>query len=279
MNASTDQERRLVQYLLGAVPPSEQEEIQRRVFTDEGFDQELLATADDLIHAYLAGALSREERSRFETHFLAMPRHRERLVFLRDLLTAVKQVSTEEAQAAPPGTAGQRRASGRWAVAAAVLAAVGVILVLALRPKGREAREATASPQPLPSATPSPDARPVSPDPERPRPNEVRVVRLPPTPGVPIGITLTPSTRVVRVEVPVAPNSPSFDAALRARDGTEVWHAEGLAPPPSGEPLVLTLPAEIFDSDRYVLRVEGESLRDSAAPRILDYSLRVRRGR
>jgi hypothetical protein len=31
----------------------------------------VLAEADDLIHAYLAGALSPEERSRFESEFLA----------------------------------------------------------------------------------------------------------------------------------------------------------------------------------------------------------------
>jgi hypothetical protein len=106
----------------------------------------------------------------------------------------------------------------------------------------------------------------------------MRVVRLPRKPGGAVDVRLSPSTRTLRVEVPVDQDSLSFDAAVLAVDGTAVWRAEGLAPAASGQPLVLEVPARIFAFDRYTLRVEGESLRTAVAP-VLEHHLHVVRER
>ena len=93
MTAGTpDREVEFRAYLLGALPPDRQEEIDERFLADEDLHAELQATADDLIQAYLSGQLSAEDRERFETHFLASPRRRERVAFVRSLVTAVDRV-------------------------------------------------------------------------------------------------------------------------------------------------------------------------------------------
>lgn len=153
------------------------------------------------------------------------------------------------------------------------------IVALSLRPRDPDVREAAASARPPDTATPLPEEKPATPEPPSPKPNEVRVVRLQREPKASVEIALSPRTATVRLEVPVAPDFPSYDAVVRRADGSTVWRSEGLVPRAEGEPLVLTLPAEILDSDSYVLRVEGEPLRGAPAPRVVEFSLRVRRER
>src|SRR4029450_11495709 len=110
MSRGLQPEQKVVSYLLGKLPPKEVLEWEERLFTDDELNEELAASADDLIHAYLDGQLSAEDRARFEAHFLASPRRRERVVFVRDLLTAIRRGAAR----APPGAAPTpRRHSGR----------------------------------------------------------------------------------------------------------------------------------------------------------------------
>jgi len=99
---AVEREADLRSYLLGTLPAERQEEIDERSVTDPDLHEELQATADDLIHAYLAGQLTAAERERFEAHFLTSPRRRERLAFMRTLVTTVDRVrsSTRPARAA-----------------------------------------------------------------------------------------------------------------------------------------------------------------------------------
>ncbi|HEX6737596.1 MAG TPA: zf-HC2 domain-containing protein, partial [Vicinamibacteria bacterium] len=80
----------LVEYLLGRLTPDEQAQVEEKAFVDDDFEEQLEATADDLIHAYLAGGLTAEDRRRFESHFLESRRHQERLAFMKDLLAAME---------------------------------------------------------------------------------------------------------------------------------------------------------------------------------------------
>src|SRR5262245_12996886 len=109
MTRPDDQERALVAFLLGRLPPEEQARMEERVFVDDQANEELWATADDLIHAYLAGTLSADDRQRFESHFLTSPRRRERVEFVRSLLAAAERVS------AARGRAAVAPAQGGWA--------------------------------------------------------------------------------------------------------------------------------------------------------------------
>jgi len=278
MSTSLETERRLLEYLLGRMSEEERVELEERLFGEDDLDEELLATTDDLIHAYLSGALSSDDRVRFEAHVLASPDHRERLAFVRDLLSAMERMSEEGVGAAAARAASPSRPWGPWGLAAAVFVATGFLVLLTRRPSGQGIQEATASPRPMESARPSAEPRPESPKPQTPRPDPVRVVRLPRNSAAPVRLFLSPDTRVVHVEVAVDEGSPSFGAAVHAADGRELWRAEGLAPSASGKPLLLTIPARIFAPGRYALRVEGEPLREAVTP-VLEYDLRVVRER
>jgi anti-sigma factor RsiW len=281
MGTASEQEARLIQYLLGRLPQEEAERIEEHLFTDDGFRDELLATADDLIHTYLTGSLSRQDRERFETHFLASPRHQERVDYIRDLLSALERVSTSsvEAQRAPMAA----RPLAHWFLPAWTLAAAltlvvaGGLLWRIVRLTRHESQQAMATPLPTPLATPQPRASGTPPAPQRQAPGEVRVVRLPRQDGSPVSVSLARQTRVVRLEVAVDGDHPSYDAVLRGRDGTEAWRAEGLAPAALGEPLVFDVPARVLAGAQYALLIEGEALRGPAAPPplVLEYSLHV----
>jgi hypothetical protein len=298
MDRATAQERKLVQHLLGRLPQAEVEKIEEQLFTDDEFRCELLATADDLIHAYLDGTLAREDRAQFEDHFLASPLHRERVAYIRDLLAALERVSASSVVKAPL-VAGSRAYGLRpvWALAAALALAVsGGLLWLVLRPTVPGPRLANATPLPTapspvphePTITPapsralrSPETTRTPPPPPDQRQNEMRVVQLSRQPEGPVDVALDPGARFVRVEVAVVQGPPSFDAILRRRDGGEVWRMEGLLPPSLGKPLVFTIPARLLAATEYILRIEGEGLRGPAATSspAREYSLRVSRER
>ena len=83
-----DRDAAIKEYLLGGLTPAQREEIDERLLSEPEFHDEVRATGDDLIHAYLSGELARPDRERFESYFLATPRRQERLAFMRSLLAA-----------------------------------------------------------------------------------------------------------------------------------------------------------------------------------------------
>ena len=266
-------ESTLVRYLLGRLDEKEREELEGRLLREESLDEELLATTDDLIRGYLRGELPEEDRVRFESHFLATAENREQVALMRDLLAAVERVSGNGAPAMAVGPPAQARFRGRVVAAAVVvLTLAGLLAGLAVRRWRPRDERATGGPRSVPSAPTDP--RTASPAPRLSPPAAVSVVRLRQASKSPVSAHLSPSTRVLRAEVAVDPEGLSFDATLRAADGTAVWRRGGVAPSAPGQPLVLEVPVEVFASSRYTLRIEGESLR-GARPPILEYRLEI----
>jgi anti-sigma factor RsiW len=91
LKARSDHEQRFVDYLLGVLPPEQQEELEERYVSNDDLHTELEAVADGLIHDYLEGRLSREESTRLEAHFLASPKQRQRLEIMRAVLNAARR--------------------------------------------------------------------------------------------------------------------------------------------------------------------------------------------
>jgi hypothetical protein len=69
----------LRRYLLGMLPKLQQNRVEQRLMTDSVFNEELLATEDDLIDQYLSQKLSEPERRQFESHF-AITQERQRKI-------------------------------------------------------------------------------------------------------------------------------------------------------------------------------------------------------
>ena len=262
-------EERLVRYLLGDVPPEEQERIEARLFEEADFHEELRATGDDLIRAYLVGRLPADDRTRFETHFLASPRRRERLAFMRALLDGVEKTS---GRARP---AGRRATAGMWpvwlAVAAVLLVAAGLYFNRGRRDSEQRADRPSVRPTPAPRPVESAAPPPVQQAHNEPTPVprtaprvEIQRVRLPPEPAGALEISLAGETRLVRLEVPLeGPRLPTYDAEIRSGDDEPVWQARALVPNAPGEPLVLEVPARVLVAANYELHVSGERLRDT----------------
>jgi anti-sigma factor RsiW len=266
MNASSD-DRDVAQYLLGRLPPGEREVIEERLFTDDSLHERFETAADDLIHAYLSGELPEQERADFESHFLASPRRRERLAFVRDLASAVDRMTPPAALApVPPPT--RESSLGRWhvlATAASVLLASALAVLLLRTPRaGPERIHASPLPSLAPSSPLPPEKEPLEAlQPASPEAS-IRTVRLPHVPPArPTAVRLSAAARIVRLEVVVEDGGPpSYDAVVRKADGSEAWRAEGLAPSRPGQPLVLPIPADVLSAADYVLSVEGEALRN-----------------
>lgn len=73
-------------YLLGLLPEPEQAALEERFFEDGDLLGEMRAIEQDLVDAYVGQRLAPDEKSVFESHYLSMPRHAERVAFARDLL-------------------------------------------------------------------------------------------------------------------------------------------------------------------------------------------------
>ncbi len=277
-------EAELRAYLLGALPAARQDEIDEQVISDADLHAEVQATADDLIHAYLAGELTPEDRDRFEAHFLASPPQRERVAFVRGLVTAVESMDA----AAPPSPVaplGVTPAAGRASIAVWAAVAAGLVAVLGagwLYLQNARPREGGGPIAERPSAAPSsPAAIDPSPDPAvTPAPGPTVVaLRLPArSPGQPVDLPLGAETRTVRLEVPVSDgDSATFDAVLRRPNGEEVWREEGLAPKRFGAPIVVTAPTDVLADGEYVLTLQGEPTREGSGSSASRYRLRVLR--
>ena len=73
-------------YLLGLLPEPEQVALEERFFEDGEILSEMRAVEQDLVDAYVRGQLAPDEKSVFESHYLSVQRHAERVALARDLL-------------------------------------------------------------------------------------------------------------------------------------------------------------------------------------------------
>lgn len=270
-------EQKLIDYLLGRLGENERVEIETRLFTHEEVNDELLATADDLIHAYLAGALGADDRALVEAELLSLPRYGERMEFIRAMMIAAERVTLADADGG-----GERPILApiaphrRWGfVVAAAAAAVVLVIAGAL-----DRFSPPPSEGPIPMRMPVP-SMPASPSAEDRAPSrysdegEVRTIRMPTEGDAPVEVSVAAGTRVVRLLLRL-PERPSYDAVVRAADGVAVWRARGIPPVGTGRRVTLAIPARFLIAGRYTLRVQGESLRDAPAPPfVVDYRLDV----
>src|SRR5262245_24815785 len=86
--SATDGER-LVRFLLGLLPEDEAERLDEQSVVDDDVACRLLSAENDLVDAYVRGALTPDRRLRFESHYLASPRRRRRVAFARRFLAVV----------------------------------------------------------------------------------------------------------------------------------------------------------------------------------------------
>lgn len=266
--AAADREDVLAAFLLGVLPEAEHEALEERLLAgDEALHEGLDLARDDLIHAYLAGRLAPPEREAFEKHFLLSARHRERLAFVRDLKAATARVA---AGAMPRPARRARPWSGMfWPIAAALLIALAAIAAVLSVRNGGGSGQVAVGPSPSPSASASPSPRGSPPAPR----DGALVVRLRSGAREVTELQVGARTGTVRLLVPVEP-APGYAAILSDARGREAWRSDDLTLQARGEPLAVSVPAEVFADGDYVLSVHAEALR-SASPAAVVRRLRV----
>jgi len=102
MRSERDDEKLMVQYLLGNLSEEEQVRIEDRAFSDSNYMGALEAAEADLIDAYVRNELPQPERRGFERRFLISPQRRSKVEFARDLARIAEASKTAGAVPARP---------------------------------------------------------------------------------------------------------------------------------------------------------------------------------
>ena len=126
MAFSNDDRDGLQEYLLGQISEDQRQTMEQRLLTDDEFFEELEIAEDELIDAYLDGALAPTERQLFEQLFLASPERLRKLRFAR----ALTRPNTFVAPVAVTLTERIRLVwnSQTWLLRAAAVAAVVIVI-------------------------------------------------------------------------------------------------------------------------------------------------------
>ena len=260
----------MMRYLLGELSADEQAELDERAFVDDVWEEKRDTAADELIDAYLAGALRPEARQRFEVHFLASAAHRERFQLVRDLRSVLARKSP-----APAGSGPVRRGVVWSAAAAAVLAALTALFLLG-RKQATDQLVAVATPPPTATAVATTEPVATLPvetrEPAPPRTLNVAVADA----SRSVAVSLAPGVRTVRFAIPVVESdAPSYSVTVRQGDKA-VWQSEDLVPREAGAPVEVGVPANLLAAGA-VLSIEPEATRGAspAPPPVREWTLRV----
>lgn len=108
MKHETRNHELIAQYLLGELSEQDKVQLEEQYFGDDDFFEQLLVVEGELIDAYARDELYGRERERFEAHFLASPRQRQRVEIARALVDYATESS------APLSPAPESRKPAAW---------------------------------------------------------------------------------------------------------------------------------------------------------------------
>ena len=95
MNANVDKTQ-VRRYLLGALAEAEQLALEAKYFSDSETFEQIWALENELVDEYVRGSLPTDERVLFEHHYLATPKHQQRVASARQLLQAADASIVED---------------------------------------------------------------------------------------------------------------------------------------------------------------------------------------
>jgi hypothetical protein len=230
-------------YLLGLLPEPEAEALEQAYVGRPEVLEQVRAVEDDLLDDYAAGRLGAGEKEPFESHYLASPPLRQRVVAARALRLAAAEA--DRRAAAPFSAARRTRWLGPLALAAGLLLAVAVFwrwpspapdmttasAPPAFVPPGQTPREPPIAPGPHdvsgPVAPPRAPAGPAAP---------ARIVfALSPallrSEGTPKELRIPPGTETVVLELEgdpalLPPPASRLDVVVQTIEGSRVWSGE-----------------------------------------------------
>jgi hypothetical protein len=256
-----DQEKRMVQYLLGQLPDQEQAELEARYLADDVCFEELLAIEDDLRDAYVRGELSERDREAFEQRLLATPQQKQRQEFARSLRQYVVEASVVSADqhvnwVSKWKSRFRQLATGRRIVLIPVLSAIFLLLVATGWWLGyRSGRSPTSAPVATTPHTQGPLQQ-----------QEPEVVAFVLTPGSVRGsepglasLVIPPTVSRVRLEARFEGDYPEYEAVLQTAENKRVLTARNLKAQASrgGKSIFIDISSTLLSPGDYILILNG----------------------
>ncbi len=129
MHLQSDEDKRIVRYLLADLPQPEAEQLEERYFCEPPFFNRVTDLEEELIRRYLDGKLSPSDVSRFEGKYSRIPELRQKVDFVRHL-RAEAGLLLPDRQVFLPGKTSRWDWVLRPAVAIPVFASVPVLVAL-----------------------------------------------------------------------------------------------------------------------------------------------------
>jgi hypothetical protein len=267
----------LIRYLLGALPDAETERLDEQSLADDDFADKLKLAEDDLIDAYVSGTLTCDLRERFESHYLASPRRRDKVAFARRFLAAVDRTSSQLHAVAPAPAV--REPSRAWTfrlalAAAAVLVIMSSVLLTTdarLRRDLRQAESHTADAQSHVNAL---AARLQDAQKAANLAKQTRADAPAPEPGGGVALVLPPQTRGVGPEPIVAVESAGVSITLGLQSGRRdgdayaaalrdpatnriIWRGAGTPSRRILDLVTVRVPAAVLHAQHYVIELSS----------------------
>ena len=268
----------LTRYLLGLLPREQAERIDEAGIVDDAVAARLRTVEHDLVDAYVRGALSRELRAAFESHYMASTRRRKQVSWAETFLRAVDR--TTEARAADSRASRHSWLMWSLSAAAAVLfvAAGGLVVQTGRLERGlgmaqeqrvaleRRARDLERQLTELRAAQAAVEGL------ARVRRDAVAAAPLRPA----IWLALLPQTRAIgampTLAIPSGAEAVGFDLRLESNELPQyqaalrdpavnriVWSGPWVPAPSSGDPpaVEVVLPASVLQPQHYSLDLVG----------------------
>lgn len=267
-------------FLLGDLNDEAREQVEKRIFTDGEYRQEVLIVEDELLEEYALGELSEPERELFQVHYLSTPRQMQKLRVSR-ALNKYAASHVVPLPAVEPGFISRLIDLTRTRNRLPKLVFVTLLGVLVFagfwfarqtwRARSYQARlnHELAQLNSAQSLAAAPDSSVVAltfPRVQLRDPNSrVNVAKI------------TDNVTVVRLQIPLlATPHESFQASLRTSGGSQVLTMSNLKPlrQDHSNMLVLQLPARILTNNDYQLTVRAANLNGQIED-VGDYSFRV----
>jgi hypothetical protein len=266
-----DRARALIErFLLGTASEEERQDVERRLFAENEFAEELQGREDDLIDDYAHGRLAEPERAQFQRRWLSSPEKSERVAFA----LAARRLRSPR----------QRKSLPAWLpfAAAALLALTTSVLGWRTRELGqrleheqvRSAAREHELEQHLTAAQRIP---------ERAQSTDVTVSLSLPAPAARDGavapeLIVPKNATLVAIAVPVETTwrYVSYQVVIRTAEGVLVWEDAGLRPD-AGKPLVPRLAADLLPPGDYILTLSGRRASGPASELAERYFRIVRR--
>ncbi len=257
----------MIEYLLGSSPEEDTERFDAVSVTDREFAEQLDATENDLIDAYIQGELSGATLERFETHYLSSAFRRDKVEFARSFQTYAQQHAGQTAGTfvdnqrkqqgllaklvSPFGGPRKRRSVLPWGLVAAALVLLTFAGWWAIRSQSTKGGEVVAS-----------------------------FLLVPPTRGSDQIPTVPIKKNVKTVKILLELESDDYPgyrvAVMEAADGRELWQTPTIKPADveGRRVLELLLPAHTLKVRTYSLAVSGVN-QDGDAEIVSSYTFRA----